>query len=60
VSKRRIIYRPREAATAEGEVRSLVQVYKFVLEKERAAHPAAPNEAKGLQYGRPAQGSLPK
>jgi hypothetical protein len=60
VSKRRIIYRPREDATTESELHTLAQIYKFVLTKQRAAHPAAPNEAKGLQHGRPAQGILPK
>ena len=41
----RIIYTPRSDATPESEVSALAAIYKFILTKQRAAHPAAPNDA---------------
>ena len=56
-----IVYTPRDGATLRAELDALTAVYKFVLAKQRAAHPAALNEAKkGSEDGRPAQGILPK
>jgi hypothetical protein len=42
----RIVYRPREDTTPQGEVSALCAVYKFVLAKQRAAHPAALDDVK--------------
>jgi hypothetical protein len=40
-----IAHRSREDTTAEGGTYALAQIYKFVLDKQRAAQPAAPENA---------------
>jgi hypothetical protein len=45
VGNPRIVYRPREDATPQGETSALCAVYKFVLAKQRAAGSAAPDDA---------------
>lgn len=50
-----IVYRPRSDATPEAELNALANVYCFILDchpKKEAAHPAAPNEAKGPKDAR--------
>jgi hypothetical protein len=59
MSSVRIIYTPRPDTTPESEVSALAAIYKFALAKQRAAHPAAPNEAKGSENDRPAKRILP-
>ena len=44
MSSPRIVYRPREDATAEAEVDALAAIYKFVLKKQKAAHPGGPDD----------------
>ncbi len=62
MSKPTISYVPRPDATPEAELNVLANVYRFILDchaKKEAAHPAAPNEAKGSN-GRPAKRILPE
>ncbi len=59
----RITYASRPGATAEAELNVLANVYRFILDchaKKEAAHPAAPNEAKGPENARPARTILPR
>ena len=46
VGNPRIVYRPRDDTTPEAELDGLAAIYKFVLAKQRAAHPAAPDDVK--------------
>ena len=41
-----ITYAPRPDATPKVEADALAAIYKFVLAKQRAAHPAAPDDVK--------------
>ena len=55
--KASVVYEPRPDATPEAELNVLANVYRFILDchaKKEAAHPAAPNEAKGPKDARPA------
>jgi hypothetical protein len=56
----RIIYRPREDTTAEGELHALSEIYKFVLAKQKAAGRAAPNDAEDLKNDRTVTSSTPE
>ena len=57
----RLTYAPRPDTTPQAELDALANVYRFlVFEKcKEAAHPAAPDEAKGTN-GRPAKEILPE
>jgi hypothetical protein len=53
----RMTYTSRPDATPEAELSALANVYRFILDchaKKEAAHPAAPNEAKGPKDACPA------
>jgi hypothetical protein len=55
--KASVVYEPRPDTTPEAELSALANVYRFILDchaKKEAAHPAAPNEAKGPKDARPA------
>ena len=61
-SEARIHYTPRGDATSEAELNVLAAAYKFLLDchvEKKAAHRAAPNEAKGPIDARPAKPILP-
>jgi hypothetical protein len=59
----RVTYTPHSDTNAAQELCALSAVYSYVLDcraKKEAAHPAAPNEAKGSKDDRPAERRLPK
>jgi hypothetical protein len=56
----KIVYRPREDATVEGELNALAAVYAFVSRQVRAGERrAGVNEEKGTKDDLPATPSLP-
>jgi hypothetical protein len=61
-SEAQVIYTARPSIAPATEAEVLANVYRYLIFKCRvekeAAHPAAPNEAKGLKDARPAKRSL--
>jgi hypothetical protein len=56
MAESKVVYRPREGATAESELSALVAAYRYVIfdcpVNEKGARPGTLDDAEGLKNGR--------